>query len=111
MCSLYAHRPLTCRSMGLPARQGATINGACGVQTFVPIARLSAALEAEEQELAKREAIELTALPEVAADGEEILLPYGFLSDSVCLDAQEAGREGPGDRNFLQSPKTVTDRT
>jgi hypothetical protein len=30
--------------------------------------------------LATREADELDALPEVAAVGEEILLPYGFLS-------------------------------
>lgn len=111
LCSLYAHRPLACRSMGIPARQGATINGACGVQTFVPIARLSAALEAEEQELAKREAVELTALPEVAADGEEILLPYGFLPYSVCLDTQEAACEGPGERSFLKSPETATNRT
>jgi Fe-S-cluster containining protein len=110
LCSLYAHRPLTCRSMGIPARQDAMINGACGVQTFVPIARLSAALEAEEHELAKREAVELAALPEVAANGEEILLPYGFLSSSMGLDAQEAGCEGPGERNFLKFPKAVTNR-
>jgi Fe-S-cluster containining protein len=90
LCSLYAHRPLTCRSMGIPTRQDAMAYGACGIQTFVPIVRLSASLEAEEHELATREAIELTALPEVAADGEEVLLPYGFLSSRVCLDAQEA---------------------
>jgi Fe-S-cluster containining protein len=80
LCSLYAHRPLTCRSMGIPARQDSMVHGACGIQTFVPITRLSASLEAEERELATREADELDALPEVAAVGEEILLPYGFLS-------------------------------
>jgi hypothetical protein len=56
------------------------VYGACGIQTFVPITRLTASLEAEERELARREADELAALPEVAAEGEEILLPYGFLS-------------------------------
>jgi len=78
-CSLYAFRPLTCRSMGIPARQEGLVNGACAVQTFVPIARLSASLETEERELAAREAAELAALPEVAAEGEEILLPYAFV--------------------------------
>jgi Fe-S-cluster containining protein len=88
LCSVYAHRPLTCRSMGIPTRQDSMVHGACGIQTFVPITQLSASLEAEERELATREADELAALPEVAAVGEEILLPYGFLSSGVCLDAQ-----------------------
>jgi Fe-S-cluster containining protein len=90
LCSLYAHRPLTCRSMGIPTRQDAMVYGACSIQTFVPITRLSASLEAEERELATHEAVELAALPEVAADGEEVLLPYGFLSARVSLDAREA---------------------
>ena len=83
LCLLYAHRPLTCRSMGIPARQDASVNGACLVQTFVPITRLSSALEAEEQELAALEATQLAALPEVAAGGEEILLPYAFVPSRV----------------------------
>lgn len=90
LCSLYAHRPLTCRSMGIPTHRDSMVNGACGIQTFVPIARLSASLEAEERELATREAHELAALPEVAAEGEEMLLPYGFLPSRVCLDPQGA---------------------
>lgn len=90
LCSLYAHRPLTCRSMGIPPREDAMVNGACGVQTFVPIVRLSLSLEAEEHELAKREAVELAALPEVAEYGEEMLLPYGFLASRVGLDAESA---------------------
>ena len=80
LCSLYAYRPLTCRSMGIPTRQHTMVQGACEVQTFVPIVRLSDSLAAEEQELAALEATELAALPEVATEGEEILLPYGFLS-------------------------------
>ncbi|HEY7533901.1 MAG TPA: YkgJ family cysteine cluster protein [Nitrospiraceae bacterium] len=83
LCALYAYRPLTCRSMGLPTRQLATVHGACLVQTFVPIARLSASLETEEQELAAAEADLLEELPEVAAEGEEILLPYAFVPRRV----------------------------
>jgi hypothetical protein len=83
LCLLYDYRPLTCRSMGIPARQDGIVNGACAVQTFVPIARLSASLEAEERELAASEAAELSTLPEVAADGEEILLPYAFVACGV----------------------------
>jgi Fe-S-cluster containining protein len=83
LCALYAYRPLTCRSMGLPTRQLAMVHGACLVQTFVPIARLSASLETEEQELAASEADLLEGLPEVAAEGEEILLPYAFVPGRV----------------------------
>ena len=85
LCSLYASRPLTCRSMGIPTRHGAMVHGACDVQTFVPITRLSIALEAEEQLLANLESVELAALPEVSVGGEELLLPYGFVSASQHL--------------------------
>jgi hypothetical protein len=71
--------------MGVPTRQGAIVHGACDAQTFVPITRLSASLEAEEQLLADRESVELAALPEVSVDGEEWLLPYGFLPPSQHL--------------------------
>jgi len=91
LCSLYDYRPLTCRSMGIPARQDAMVNGACAVQTFVPIVRLTASLEAEEQELAALEAAELAALPEVAAEGEEILLPYAFVPRRIEAVAAQAG--------------------
>lgn len=80
LCSLYAFRPLTCRSMGIPNREAVLVNGACDVQTFVPIVRLSASLEAEEQTLAGRESAELAKLPETAGEGEEVFLPYGFVS-------------------------------
>jgi Fe-S-cluster containining protein len=98
LCSLYDYRPLTCRSMGIPARQDAMVNGACAVQTFVPIARLSASLEAEEQELAAVEAAELAALPEVAAEGEEILLPYALVPRRIKVGAAQAGPSGHGKR-------------
>ncbi len=81
LCSLYAFRPLTCRSMGVPTREAAMVNGACEVQTFIPIVRLSESLEAEEQALAHRESAELAKLPEAAVEGEEVFLPYGFV---VC---------------------------
>jgi Fe-S-cluster containining protein len=80
LCLVYAHRPLTCRSMGIPIEEGALTQGACQVQTFVPIVRLSAALRAEEQNLAGQEAALLLPARQRAADsqGEELLLPYGF---------------------------------
>lgn len=90
LCSLYAYRPLTCRSMGIPPRQNTMVNGACAVQTFVPIARLSASLEREEQQLADLEAAALGALPEVV-DGEELFLPYAFLSGGGMADASQDG--------------------
>ena len=96
LCSLYAYRPLTCRSMGIPMREGATVNGACAVQTFVPIVRLPASFTAEEQVLADRESAELAMLPEVATDGEELLLPYGFVS---LDDRDDVGRCQPEGNN------------
>jgi Fe-S-cluster containining protein len=79
LCALYAHRPLTCRSMGIPTGEELMVQGACDVQTFVPIVRLSASLRAEEKELAAREAAELAALEAGSQKGEEMFLPYGFL--------------------------------
>ena len=81
--------------MGIPTRQDAMVNGACAVQTFVPIVRLSATLEAEEQELAALEAAELAALPEVAAESEEILLPYAFVPRRIEAVAAQAGPNDP----------------
>ena len=80
LCSLYASRPLTCRSMGIPTREHGMVNGACAVQSFVPIVRLADSFALEEDALARRESAELAKLPEVAVEGEEILLPYGFVS-------------------------------
>ena len=82
LCEVYEHRPLACRSMGVPAEQDGITHGACEVQTFVPIVRLSIELRAEEDELARQES-EALALrtAAVGAKGEELLSPYGFL---VC---------------------------
>jgi hypothetical protein len=79
LCSLYAYRPLTCRSMGIPIETGAMVEGACSVQTFVPIVHLSASLRAEEHELAGWEAEELASCRAAEAGDEEIFLPYAFL--------------------------------
>ena len=60
----------------------------------MPIARLSASLEAEEQELAALDAAELAALPEVAAEGEEILLPYALVPRRIEAGTAQAGPSG-----------------
>ena len=62
--------------------QDAIVNGACPIQTFVPVTRLSASLEMEEQELAAAEAAALERLPQVIMEGEEIFLPYAFVPAS-----------------------------
>ena len=80
LCLLYEYRPLACRSMGIPTETDATVRGACEVQSFVPIVRLSAALRAEEYALARYESEILDAEGGMAAEGEEMLSPYGFLS-------------------------------
>jgi Fe-S-cluster containining protein len=102
LCTLYDYRPLTCRSMGIPTRHDDIVNGACAVQTFVPITRLSASLEAQEEEMAACEAVELATLPGVAAEGEELLLPYAFLSPSL-----KTWPDNPGPRRDMTS--TVED--
>ncbi len=79
-CAVYAHRPLTCRSMGIPTEEGGLTVGACQVQTFVPIVRLPASLRVEEERLAQVEAAAIEAArAEDAASGEELWLPFGFL--------------------------------
>jgi hypothetical protein len=69
--------------MGISIEAEGFIQGACTVQNFVPIVRLSASIKDEEQTLADQEA---TALKELritkGVQGEEVFLPYGFLSDS-----------------------------
>jgi Fe-S-cluster containining protein len=100
LCALYAHRPLICRSMGLPTQQELMVYGACEVQNFVPVVRLSASLAAEEQTLARAEAAELAALPEVAEHGEEIFLPYAFIADRC---------ESDGSHSDLDKAHAITD--
>ncbi len=84
-CAIYAHRPLACRSMGIPPEQDGIVHGACEVQTFVPVRRLSPALRREEDRLAEQEAKELAlARRESQAAGEELFVPYAFLPAKVA---------------------------
>lgn len=84
-CLVYANRPLTCRLMGLPLETDGLIHGACEVQTFIPVLRVSQALRQEEDRLAEREAGLIAEQQQIALrDGEEVLLPYGFLSPSAA---------------------------
>lgn len=84
-CSVYAHRPITCRMMGLPVKTNGLMQGACEVQTFIPIIRVSQALRQEEDRLAEREADLIAEQRHIASsEGEEVLLPYGFLSSTVA---------------------------
>ncbi|MEK7336169.1 MAG: YkgJ family cysteine cluster protein [Nitrospirota bacterium] len=79
-CAVYAFRPLTCRSMGIPPDQDGCVEGACDIQTAVPIIRLSPPFREEEDRLAGEESQQLTALrQQLQYQGEELLLPYAFL--------------------------------
>ena len=81
-CGLYAYRPLTCRSMGIPTEDAGVVQGACDIQTSIPLIRLSPALRHEEDQLAKEEAVQLNRLcRQLGAAGEELLLPYAFLQE------------------------------
>ncbi len=78
-CGMYAFRPITCRMMGIPTESDGLVQGACSVQTAIPIIRLPNALREEEDRLAEREAAALTVLEQMRPGlGEEVLLPYGF---------------------------------
>jgi Fe-S-cluster containining protein len=81
-CGVYDHRPLACRSMGIPTEDHGLAHGACEVQTFIPILRLPTAYREEENRLAQEEAASLNALRQATGlTGEEVFLPYGFLPD------------------------------
>jgi len=83
-CLVYAYRPLTCRMMGLPVESAGVAHGACEVQTFVPVIRVSEALRQEEDRLAETEAGLIEEERHMTSrDGEEVLLPYGFLPPSI----------------------------
>ncbi len=75
-CRVYEARPITCRQMGIPVESDGHLDGACSVQTFVPIVRLSSRFREEERRLAELEAQALEREPE---QGEEWLITYGFL--------------------------------
>lgn len=80
-CSIYPHRPMTCRLMGIPTESAGVTHPTCEVQTGVPLIRLSEALRHEEDEFAIEEARCLAIEAHGRQDGgEELLLPYAFLS-------------------------------
>ncbi|THJ25095.1 MAG: YkgJ family cysteine cluster protein [Nitrospira sp. CG24E] len=80
-CAVYDHRPLVCRSMGIPTEDRGLAHGACEVQTFIPILRLPSVFREEEERLMREEAASLEALRRATGiTGEEVFLPYGFLS-------------------------------
>ncbi len=82
-CAIYEFRPLVCRSMGIPSEDDDRVNGACAVQTSIPLIRLSRALREEEDRLAALEANELEALRhQQGVEGEEMLLPFAFIPEA-----------------------------
>jgi Fe-S-cluster containining protein len=83
-CAVYPFRPLTCRSMGIPQTVGAMVEGACVVQTAVPLVKLPLLYREEETHLLKEETDLLARQMTLeAVEGEEILLPYAFLADGI----------------------------
>jgi Fe-S-cluster containining protein len=80
-CDVYPFRPITCRTMGIPTESDGMVQGACTVQTAVPIIRLPPILRTEEYRLAEHEAVGLSILSRAHSEeyGDELLLPYGFL--------------------------------
>lgn len=84
-CLIYRHRPVTCRMMGLPVEHDGLVEGACDVQTSVPLVRLSDIARQRENDIAKEEAILLSECKTTTAEtGEEFLLPYAFLGTPVA---------------------------
>jgi hypothetical protein len=67
--------------MGIPTENRGLTQGACEVQTFIPILRLPSSFREEEDRLVQEEAAALDAfhLARKTA-GEEVFLPYGFLA-------------------------------
>jgi len=81
-CALYQFRPLVCRSMGIPSDVEGSVDGACAVQTAVPLIRLSDTLREEENRLAALEAEQLEDLcHRQGVEGEELLLPFAFVHE------------------------------
>jgi Fe-S-cluster containining protein len=79
-CQVYLFRPIACRTMGIPEERAGLTHGACDVQTFVPIRRLSERFRQEEQAIAGEEAAALDAYrQQTCRTGEELWLPYGFV--------------------------------
>ncbi|HYM37783.1 MAG TPA: YkgJ family cysteine cluster protein [Nitrospiraceae bacterium] len=83
-CRVYPFRPLVCRTMGIPTESDGLVQGACEVQTSVPLIRPSRATREQEQQLAGQEAVEIATRCGTAPEsGEEVLLAYGFLPEDA----------------------------
>lgn len=79
-CSVYAFRPLTCRTMGIPVESDGMVYGACRVQNAVPIVRPSPSLRTDFGRLTEDESVALSILRQAQPqEGDELLLPYGFI--------------------------------
>jgi Fe-S-cluster containining protein len=78
-CQVYAFRPMTCRTMGIPVEEHGFVHGACEVQTAVPLIKLSSRLRKEEDDLADMEAAAL------GSSDEEVFLPYGFIPSHLSI--------------------------
>ena len=79
-CSVYAFRPITCRTMGVPVESDGMVHGACTRQTAVPIVRPPPSVRTELDRLAEDEAVALSILRQAQPEaGDERLLPYGFV--------------------------------
>jgi hypothetical protein len=97
-CLLYPFRPLACRTMGIPIEQDGRVDGACEIQTAVPVIRLSRRAREEECQLAEQEAAELARLRQaLPGSGDEVWLAYGFLPDRLPLPP------ALGEEEFLDS--------
>jgi len=91
-CGVYHHRPLVCRSMGIPTEDRGLAHGACEVQTFIPILRLPSAFREEEDRLAQEEISCLDELRRATGStGEEVFLPYGFLHRETRETCEKSG--------------------
>lgn len=97
-CGIYHHRPLVCRSMGIPTEDQGLAHGACEVQTFIPILRLPSSFRQEEDRLAQEEASALEVLRQnTGATGEEVFLPYGFMQRKTRVTGAKSGTSGMDD--------------
>jgi hypothetical protein len=74
--------------MGIPPETEGAVQGACAVQTSVPLIRLSRSLRQEEDRLAEEETRQLMDLRgQKGATGEELFMPYAFLPDAAAEPA------------------------
>lgn len=80
--------------MGIPTEDRGLAQGACEVQTFIPILRLPSSFREEEDRLVQEETAALEALHLAGgAVGEEVFLPYGFLHRKTRETCEKNERE------------------